>query len=147
MVLHLPMHWDFKLEIINEIATAFWKQVDGKRVIAFHGNMGAGKTTFIHALCDVKKVKTVVGSPSFSLINEYIWYRDGKVEKIYHLDLYRIKDEQEAVNAGIEDCLYSGETCFIEWPEKAVSLLPPGTLHVFIEALNEQTRRITIGDN
>ena len=141
------MQWDFKLDDIREIATLFWKNVKGYNVIAFHGNVGAGKTTFIHALCDVKKVSSVVGSPSFSIINEYVYTEDNGENKIYHLDLYRIKDEQEALQVGVEDCLYSGHTCLVEWPEKATSLLPPNTIHAAIEALDEQTRRITIGDN
>ena len=141
------MQWEFKLDSIREIATLFWKYFKENKVIAFHGNVGAGKTTFIHALCDDKKVTSVVGSPSFSIINEYVYTEGNKEFKIYHLDLYRIKDEQEAIEAGVEDCLFSGHTCLVEWPEKAAALLPSDSLHVNIEALDEQTRRITIGDN
>jgi tRNA threonylcarbamoyladenosine biosynthesis protein TsaE len=116
-------------------------------VFAFHGSMGAGKTTFIHAVCEVKGVKDVVGSPTFSIVNEYIFSENGRTGKIFHIDLYRLKDEKEAVEAGVEDCLYGDHICFIEWPEKAPGILPPETIHVFIKTLNETTRILSIGDN
>jgi tRNA threonylcarbamoyladenosine biosynthesis protein TsaE len=116
-------------------------------VFAIHGDIGAGKTTFIHALCDVKKVKDVVGSPTFSIINEYIYIEDGEEKKIFHIDLYRLKDEQEAIQAGVGDCLYSDHICMVEWPEKISSLLPPGTIHIYITAIDEQTRSLQIGNN
>lgn len=141
------MNWQFKLENIREIATRFWKITGNGKVIAFHGNVGAGKTTFIHALCDVKKVKSIVGSPSFSIINEYVYMADGKEEKIFHIDLYRLKDEKEALLAGVEDCLYSGHTCLVEWPGNATRLFPKDTIHAFIEVIDDETRLITIGDN
>jgi tRNA threonylcarbamoyladenosine biosynthesis protein TsaE len=106
--------------------------------------MGAGKTTFIHSLCDVKKVKDVVGSPTFSIINEYVFTEGGKEKKIYHIDLYRLKDETEAVQAGVEDCLFSDHICLVEWPEKIPSLLPDGTLHVYFEIVDLNTRRLRI---
>ena len=77
--------------------------------------MGSGKTTFIHALCDVLGVTDAVGSPTFSIINQY-QMADGQT--LYHLDLYRINDDEEAVQAGIEEVLYSGDYCMVEWPEK-----------------------------
>lgn len=109
--------------------------------------MGSGKTTFIHALCDAKLVKDVVGSPTFSIINEYFFLEHGQTKKIFHIDLYRLGDEQEAVQAGVEDCLYSDHICLIEWPEKILSLLPSDTLHVYIAAINDRTRKLRIGDN
>lgn len=112
------------------------------KVIAFHGNMGSGKTTFIHALCGVKGVKDVVGSPTFSIINEY-YFPDGM---IFHIDLYRLKDEQEAIRAGVEDCLYSDHICFVEWPEKAPAIFPADTVHVFVEVVDSENRRLTIRD-
>jgi len=105
--------------------------------------MGSGKTTFIHALCDVKGVKDVVGSPTFSIINEYVFEENGVIQKIYHIDLYRLKDEEEALRAGVEDCLYSDHICFVEWPEKAEDILPEETVHVAIRIVDEQTRQIT----
>jgi tRNA threonylcarbamoyladenosine biosynthesis protein TsaE len=141
------MEWRYKLEDIREFATRFWKITGTGRVIAFHGNLGSGKTTFIHALCDVKNVKGVVGSPSFSIINEYVFNGNGTEEKIFHIDLYRLKDEREALMAGVEDCLYSRQTCLVEWPEKAIGLFPGDTIHVYMEAVDDETRRITIRDN
>ena len=111
-----------------------------KKVFAFGGKMGVGKTTFIHALCEAKKVKDVVSSPTFSLINEYS-YPGGT---IYHLDLYRLKDEEEAIRAGIEDCLYSDDICLVEWPERASGIFPPGTLHLLIETVDKTRRKIRI---
>jgi tRNA threonylcarbamoyladenosine biosynthesis protein TsaE len=137
----------YTLEQLTQTAGAFWKIASGARVIAFHGNMGSGKTTFIHALCDVQRVKDVVGSPTFSIINEYFFSESGKQKKIFHIDLYRLKDEQEAIQVGVEDCLYSDHICLIEWPEKIPSLLPDDSLHVFIEPLNAKTRKLRIGDN
>src|SRR5882757_4783965 len=116
------MELTFSLNNIKEIAGRFWKIAGDANVFALHGEMGAGKTTFIHALCDLKGVKDVVGSPTFSIINEYNYSEKGKEKKIFHIDLYRLRDEEEASRAGVEDCLYSGHTCLLEWPEKAPGL-------------------------
>lgn len=107
-----------------------------------HGEMGVGKTTFIHALCDELQVSSTVGSPTFSIINEYRF--PGGI--IYHVDLYRLKGAEEAVQAGVEECLYSGECCFVEWPERAMEIFPPGTINVFLGVVEEERRSITIGD-
>ncbi len=130
----------FELKYINAAAQTFLQKTTNKKVFAFNGNMGAGKTTFIHALCDAKKVTSPVGSPTFSIINEYV-FPGGK---IFHIDLYRLKDEEEAVRAGLEDCLYSGEICFVEWPEKAIEIFPEETVFINIDLINENTRKITI---
>jgi tRNA threonylcarbamoyladenosine biosynthesis protein TsaE len=132
----------FKLDTIREAASQFWQAGEGAQVFAFHGAMGAGKTTFIHALCDVKGVTSTVGSPTFSIINEYAW--PGGT--IFHIDLYRLNDEEEAIRAGVEDCLYSGHICLVEWPERAPSIFPDGTAAVFISAMDPQTRLLRIGD-
>jgi tRNA threonylcarbamoyladenosine biosynthesis protein TsaE len=132
----------YQLSEIKGAAAWFWQAAEDKKVIAFHGALGAGKTTFIHALCEVKGVKDVVGSPTFSIINEY-WFPGGV---IYHIDLYRLKDEQEATRAGVEDCLYSDHICFVEWPEKAPGIFPIDTIHLFIEVVDAQTRHLTIQD-
>lgn len=136
------MKFTYKLNDIKEVATQFWQNVGTKNVIAFHGNMGAGKTTFIHALCETKGVKDVIGSPTFSIINEY-YFPSGK---IFHIDLYRLKDEEEAIRAGVEDCLYSDHICFVEWPEKAPGIFPTDTAHVFIEVADSDSRHLTIQD-
>jgi tRNA threonylcarbamoyladenosine biosynthesis protein TsaE len=136
----------FSLDEIKETATSFWKSVKNKTVFAFHGEMGAGKTTFIHALCDLKEVKDVVGSPTFSIINEYVYYEAGMEKKIYHIDMYRLRDEEEAIQAGVEDCLYSDHICLVEWPDKAPKIFPADAIHVHIEALEGQRRRIKISN-
>lgn len=140
------MEWQFSLDKINDVAKAFWQAADGKTVFAFHGPMGAGKTTFIHALCDAKGVKDVVGSPTFSIINEYQYLCEGTKKPLFHMDLYRIKDEEEALRTGVEDALFSGYTCLVEWPEKAPGIFPGDTIHVVIELVDTQTRRIKIAD-
>ena len=140
------MEWIFSLNEIGETAKSFWKAVNNATVLAFHGTMGAGKTTFIHALCDVKQVKDVVGSPTFSIINEYVFIEKGKEKKIYHIDLYRLRDEAEAIQTGIEDCLYSDHICLLEWPEKATSILPDHTIHVYIEATDSDKHLLRIKD-
>lgn len=137
----LNMLLTYTLQTINEAAKQFWQAAGEAKVFALHGNMGAGKTTLVHALCGVRGVKDVVGSPTFSLINEY---RDAAGKTIYHLDLYRLETEEEAIRVGIEDCLYSGEICLVEWPEKAAHLFPDDTVQVNIELVDEKTRRLLI---
>ena len=127
---------------IKTKAQEFWKAVGNDKVIAFHGQMGAGKTTFIHALCEVLQVKSTISSPTFSIINEYS-YPGGT---IYHIDLYRLKDEDEAIRAGVEDCLYSGNICLVEWPERAPGIFPETTRHVEIQFVDMHTRRLRLDD-
>jgi tRNA threonylcarbamoyladenosine biosynthesis protein TsaE len=134
------MQWQCTLEDIRETARQFWQYANGHAVIAFYGAMGAGKTTFIHALCDEKEVSSTVGSPTFSIINQYA-YPGGNM---YHIDLYRLKDEEDAVRAGVEDCLYSGDICLVEWPERAAAIFPENTLQVHIRAVDQNTRIISI---
>ena len=131
----------YSLEKMKETARLIWKDLKEHRVIAFHGEMGAGKTTLIHALCDQLEVVDAVGSPTFALINEYATFRG---ETIYHIDLYRITNEDEATRAGVEDCLYSPNRCWVEWPENAPGLLPPGTVHIYISALEGNMRKLEI---
>ncbi|MEO7310891.1 MAG: tRNA (adenosine(37)-N6)-threonylcarbamoyltransferase complex ATPase subunit type 1 TsaE [Chitinophagaceae bacterium] len=131
----------FEFSQIHTAAKSFTRYIGNKTVIAFHGNMGAGKTTFISALCKELGVEATTSSPTYSIINQYKT-RNGKI--IYHMDWYRLRDEDEAIAAGVEDALYSGDLCLVEWPEKAAMLLPPGTLHVTIEAIDGNTRKIVI---
>jgi tRNA threonylcarbamoyladenosine biosynthesis protein TsaE len=138
------MELDFSLDTIKEAASSFWAIAGDTTVIAFHGQMGAGKTTFIHALCDIKGVKDVVGSPTFSIINQYSYTEQGKEKKLFHIDLYRLKDEEEALRAGVEDCLYSGDICLLEWPEKAAGLLPENTVHASITLTGSDTRKLVL---
>lgn len=129
----------FTLEQIRQVAAALWKEGESKKVWAFHAAMGTGKTTFIHALCEELGVTSAISSPTFAIINEYISPVTGS---IFHMDWYRLKDEEEAVNAGVEDSLLSQQLCLVEWPEKAAGLLPDDTFHVHIEVLDEDTRRL-----
>ena len=129
----------FTLPEIDETARAFWDSFPDKKIYAFQGKMGAGKTSFIRALCASKKVKETVGSPTFSIINEY----SSPSGTIYHLDLYRLKDEEEALRAGVEDCLYSGEICLVEWPDRAPGIFPGDTLVTLLETVDEKTRKIS----
>lgn len=129
---------------LDDFAHEFWKEIEGHKIFAFHGQMGAGKTTTIAALCLAKKVADVTGSPTFSIINEYDFTENGQEQRIFHIDLYRLNSWEEVVQAGVEDCVYSGATCFIEWPEKAPQLFDENTIHVFIEAIDETHRRIRI---
>ena len=110
-------------------------------VIAFHGEMGAGKTTFISALCRALGVSGPVSSPTFSIINEYA---TDAGEIIYHLDLYRIKSEKEAIAAGVEDTLYSTGWVFVEWPENACGLMPHGTVECSLQTGANNARKLTI---
>lgn len=134
------MEWIYTLENIKDVARKFWQTAGDKKLFAFNGQMGAGKTTFIHALCEVKGVTSTVSSPTFSIINDY----DCGLETVYHMDLYRLKDETEAQRAGVEDVLYSGNICLVEWPEKASGIFPDDTVYVSIELVDGKTRRLRI---
>jgi tRNA threonylcarbamoyladenosine biosynthesis protein TsaE len=108
-----------------------------QRIFAFYGQMGAGKTTFIQAICRTLGSHDNITSPSFAIINEYT---ASFGDSIYHFDFYRIKNLEEAFDLGYEDYFYSGSYCLIEWPEKIESLLPPHYVEVIIEVTEEGTR-------
>jgi len=127
------------LETINQTAKQFLNQIGNKKVFAFNGIMGAGKTTFIKAICQELGVKEVINSPTFSIINEYE-ANSGKI--IYHFDCYRINDVTEAINIGAEDYLYSGHLCFIEWAENILPILPLDTVEVDIKEIENKKRMI-----
>lgn len=137
---------EFTLAQIGIAAENLWETIGDKKIVAFHGKMGAGKTTFIHALCEVKGVKDVVTSPTFSIINEYLYLEKGIQKKIFHIDLYRLKNEDDAIRAGVEDCLYSDHICFVEWPEIAPLIFPENTVHVYIELVDDNTRSLKISN-
>src|SRR5690349_21666495 len=138
------MHFEISLQNIDAFAEQFWHKANDAKVFAFHGEMGAGKTTLITALCRKKGVTDTIGSPTFSIINEYSLIEAGLIKKIYHIDLYRLKDEEEVMQAGVEDVVYSGEIVMIEWPEKAPHLLDEKTVHIRIGLLSENKRQIEI---
>jgi len=131
----------FTLENIDAAAKQFIEAVGAQKVITFSGDMGAGKTTFITALCRVLGVKDTQGSPTFSIINEY---ETDEGLLIYHMDLYRIKDEQEALHAGVEDALAQGRYSFVEWPEMASGLFQEDVVRCEIRLKNENQRILRI---
>lgn len=133
------MELNFALEDIAAAAKQLLALTPAQQVYAFHGEMGAGKTTFIHAFCEALGVQDNISSPTFSIINQYT---SATGQTVYHMDLYRLKDEAEAIDSGVEDCLYSGNSCLVEWPEKAPNIFPPETLHVQITVVKNNVRRI-----
>lgn len=134
----------FSLAGLPAFARQFWNIVDETRVFLFYGEMGAGKTTIIEALCAAKGVQDRMGSPSFSIINQYGYREDGTEKTIFHIDLYRLKDEEEIIQTGVEDCLYSGAICLVEWPQKAPGLFDETAAQVFIEPIDDGQRRVKI---
>ena len=118
------------IDKIGEAAKEFVAAMGDRKVFAFYGKMGAGKTTFIKAVCEELGVEDVINSPTFAIVNEYV---DGHGEPIYHFDFYRIKNLQEVLDIGYEDYVYSGNLCFMEWPELIENLLPEDAVKVIIE--------------
>jgi len=122
---------------LSELPAAAKQLLDScgdRKIFAFSGQMGAGKTTFIKAICEALGVKDTISSPTFSIVNEYL----SSKGKVYHFDFYRIKSETEAYDMGYEDYLYSNAYCFIEWPEKISGLLPEQTVNVNMSLQNDQ---------
>ncbi|HEX2536583.1 MAG TPA: tRNA (adenosine(37)-N6)-threonylcarbamoyltransferase complex ATPase subunit type 1 TsaE [Chitinophagaceae bacterium] len=138
--------FDCSLDDLGAFAAWFWNEVPRSSVYLFYGEMGAGKTTLIGALCRALGVQSAVSSPTFSLINEYVYTEKDAVHTVYHMDLYRLRSEEEAVRAGVEDCLYSGRTCLVEWPERAPALFDATAVAVHIEPLSDTQRRVKIMD-
>lgn len=136
------MNVTYQLEEIKEVASKVFTCGEGKKVWAIHGEMGSGKTTFIHAVCENLGVSSAISSPTYSIINEY----KSAEGIIYHMDWYRLKDEEEALQAGVEDCMLGGNLCLIEWPERAAALLPDDCFHVKIIAIDNKTRSISATD-
>ena len=128
------------LEHINEAAREFINKMGEGSVFAFYGGMGAGKTTFIKAVCEELGVEDVVTSPTFAIVNEYRSETSG--ELIYHFDFYRIKKLEEVYDMGYEDYFYSGATCFIEWPELVEELLPEDAVKIRVAEAEDGCRVI-----
>ena len=129
------------IEEIHATAKKFLEEIGDKKIFAFNGKMGAGKTTFIKAICEVMGVKETINSPTFSIVNEYE-AADGSI--IYHFDCYRINKIQEALDLGAEEYLYSGNLCFIEWSENIAPLLPDTLVNVDIHEIENKKREIII---
>ena len=127
------------IEDIIPAAQEFIAAMGHNTVFAFYGNMGAGKTTFIKAVCQALGVADVSNSPTFAIVNEYL---DGQGYPIYHFDFYRIKRQQEVLDIGYEDYIYSGCVCFMEWPELIEDLLPTDAVRVTITQQEDGTRVI-----
>ena len=129
------------LEKIREAAKEFVANIGDNTVFAFYGKMGAGKTTFVKAVCEELGVDDVITSPTFSIVNEY---RSATTDElIYHFDFYRIKKIEEVYDMGFEDYFYSGALCFIEWPELVEEVLPEDAVKVTIEEQADGSRAVT----
>jgi len=128
------------LEELPVIASKILDEYPEERVFAFYGDLGAGKTTFIKALCHLLGVTEEVTSPSFSIINEY---EAGGIDLIYHFDFYRIKKLEEVLDLGYEEYFYSTDYCFLEWPDKIEELLPESYVYISItKSENDKSRNI-----
>ena len=123
---------------LNEAARTFIENMGDHTVFAFYGHMGAGKTTFIKAICEALGVDDVITSPTFAIVNEYT----AQGSPIYHFDFYRIKKLEEVYDMGFEDYFYSGELCLIEWPELIEAVLPSDAVKVSIQEKEDGSRAI-----
>lgn len=135
---------EIKIKSLDEIGKAAQEFIDAmgdNTIFAFYGKMGAGKTTFIKAVCEALGVEDVINSPTFAIVNEYL---AGNGEPIYHFDFYRIKKEQEVMDIGYEDYIYSDCLCFMEWPELIEDLLPEDTVKVTISEQEDGSRVISL---
>jgi len=133
------MEISFSINELNAVVQRVWQENKQYKVWLFFAGMGCGKTTFINTLCKFLEVEDVSNSPTFSIINEY---KSNQVGTIYHLDLYRLKDAEDAIDAGVEDVLYSKNYCFVEWPEQALELMPDDALKIIIELMNDGKRKL-----
>lgn len=134
---------EIRIKDINQIRSAARQFIDSMpagKVFAFYGKMGAGKTTFIKAICEEMGVDDVITSPTFAIVNEY---ETAEAETIFHFDFYRIKKLDEVYDMGYEEYFYSGNLCFIEWPELIEDLLPDDATKVTIEEAEDGSRVIT----
>ena len=130
----------YTLAEMDDVAQSLMQKFGSKSVWAFHAPMGAGKTTLITALCQILGVQDRVNSPTFAIMNEY----QGLGKVIYHMDWYRLENDGDARRAGVEMAMADSDYCFIEWPEKAINLIPSDALHIEIEILGPEHRRIFI---
>ncbi|MBS4044259.1 MAG: tRNA (adenosine(37)-N6)-threonylcarbamoyltransferase complex ATPase subunit type 1 TsaE [Chitinophagaceae bacterium] len=134
------MQIEYQLNEIERVVQQVWDAKKQYKIWTFNASMGVGKTTFINTLCKYLAIEELSNSPTFSIINEYFSTKAGTV---FHLDLYRLKDEQEVLDVGIEDIINSNNYCFIEWPDKTTFLLPDEYCNIEIELLENGNRKIT----
>ena len=127
-------------EDLKSAAVQLLEFAGDEKIFLFEGDMGAGKTTFIKVICEALGVSDLVSSPTFSIVNEYL----AGTGKIYHFDFYRIKNIQEAYDIGYEEYFYSGNRCFIEWPEKIETLIPEHHIKIEIQIKNENDRLLSV---
>ena len=136
------------LDHIREAAREFIEHIGDARVFAFYGTMGAGKTTFVKAICEELGVKDVITSPTFAIVNEYtidnVQCSTLNVQRIYHFDFYRIKKLEEVYDMGYEEYFYSGALCFIEWPELIEEILPDDAVRVTITEQADGSRVVSM---
>ena len=133
---------EIKINSLSEISNAakqFVAAMGDNTIFAFYGHMGAGKTTFIKAICEELGVKDVITSPTFAIVNEYT---DGQGEPVYHFDFYRIKKQEEVYDIGFEDYVESGSLCLMEWPELIEEILPEDTIKVTITEQPDGSRLV-----
>ncbi|MCQ2194098.1 MAG: tRNA (adenosine(37)-N6)-threonylcarbamoyltransferase complex ATPase subunit type 1 TsaE [Paludibacteraceae bacterium] len=130
------------LDDISTAAKQFVNMIGKDKVFVFYGHMGAGKTTFIRAICEELGVTDVINSPTFAIVNEY---NTTSGKQIFHFDFYRINKIEEAYDFGYEDYFYSGELCFVEWPEKVEQLIPEDAVEVHIAEQEDGSRKVQIG--
>jgi len=134
------MNKNYSLEDLTTVASELISSVKNKTLL-FYGQMGVGKTTLIKEICKQLKVSDNISSPTFSLVNEY---QTANEEKVYHFDFYRIEQEEEALDIGIEDYFDNNAWCLIEWPENIENLLPLDAVEVHLTTLNNQQRNIQL---
>ena len=132
------MNYTFSIDNIHDAAKTFVENMGDGKVFAFYGKMGAGKTTFVKAVCECLGVEDVITSPTFAIVNEYTSATTG--DAIYHFDFYRIKKLEEVYDMGYEDYFYGGSLCFLEWPELIEDLLPEDATKVTIEETENGAR-------
>ena len=138
-MIEMEIYFDFNE--IEKTAKKFLNATEQYKVFAFCGDLGAGKTSFISAICKVLGVNEAVTSPTYSIIQEY---KTSDNKTIFHIDLYRLKSKEEAMEAGVEDCLMSNDICMVEWPEKAPGIFPENTIYSDLEILSESKRKLII---
>lgn len=134
------MNKNYSLEELPKIATAIIASVKNKTLL-FYGQMGVGKTTLIKEICKQLQVTDTISSPTFSLVNEYQTTKD---DKVFHFDFYRIEEEEEALDMGIDEYFYNNEWCLIEWPQNIENLLPLDAVQIHLSLLDNGERNIQL---